>query len=57
MDYVPPFLAFMLTALWPNPQNAAADVENAIQEMERQDVHSYILDLRNNPVVPRLILE
>ncbi|KAI6696733.1 hypothetical protein NL676_016852 [Syzygium grande] len=30
-------------------QNAAADVENAIQEMERQDVHSYILDLRNNP--------
>ncbi|KAI3412204.1 PDZ domain-containing protein [Psidium guajava] len=30
-------------------QNAAADVENAIQEMERQDVRSYILDLRNNP--------
>ncbi|XP_030518477.2 carboxyl-terminal-processing peptidase 3, chloroplastic [Rhodamnia argentea] len=30
-------------------QNAAADVENAIQEMERQDVDAYILDLRNNP--------
>ncbi|CAN0909971.1 Carboxyl-terminal-processing peptidase 3, chloroplastic [Linum grandiflorum] len=30
-------------------QSAATDMENAIQEMERQDVHSYILDLRNNP--------
>lgn len=30
-------------------QNAAADVESAIQEMERQDVRSYILDLRDNP--------
>lgn len=25
-------------------------MENAIQEMEDQDVQSYILDLRNNPV-------
>lgn len=57
MSYVLPFLAYVLTALWPNPQNAAADVENAIQEMERQDVRSYILDLRNNPVVAGLILE
>ncbi|KAK7817065.1 carboxyl-terminal-processing peptidase 3 [Quercus suber] len=31
-------------------QTAAADMENAIQEMESQDVHAYILDLRNNPV-------
>ncbi|CAN1255580.1 Carboxyl-terminal-processing peptidase 3, chloroplastic [Linum perenne] len=30
-------------------QTAAIDMEHAIQEMERQDVHSYILDLRNNP--------
>uniref|UniRef100_A0A2N9GJA6 C-terminal processing peptidase n=1 Tax=Fagus sylvatica TaxID=28930 RepID=A0A2N9GJA6_FAGSY len=30
-------------------QTAAADMENAIQEMESQDVHAYILDLRNNP--------
>lgn len=31
-------------------QTAAADMENAIQEMESQDVRAYILDLRNNPV-------
>ncbi|PIA53481.1 hypothetical protein AQUCO_00900223v1 [Aquilegia coerulea] len=30
-------------------QTAAADMENAIQEMEGQGVQSYILDLRNNP--------
>ncbi|XP_059668458.1 carboxyl-terminal-processing peptidase 3, chloroplastic isoform X2 [Cornus florida] len=30
-------------------QTVAADMENAIQEMENQGVHSYILDLRNNP--------
>ncbi|XP_044469041.1 carboxyl-terminal-processing peptidase 3, chloroplastic-like isoform X2 [Mangifera indica] len=30
-------------------QTAAADMENAIQEMEIQGVQSYILDLRNNP--------
>ncbi|CAI0377086.1 unnamed protein product [Linum tenue] len=30
-------------------QSAATDMANAIQEMERQDVQSYILDLRNNP--------
>ncbi|KAM1306480.1 hypothetical protein ACFX2H_008860 [Malus domestica] len=30
-------------------QTAAADMENAINEMKRQGVHSYILDLRNNP--------
>ncbi|KAJ0042806.1 hypothetical protein Pint_17947 [Pistacia integerrima] len=30
-------------------QTAAADMENAIQEMENQGVQSYILDLRNNP--------
>ncbi|KAK4581592.1 hypothetical protein RGQ29_024980 [Quercus rubra] len=30
-------------------QTAAADMENAIQEMESQDVRAYILDLRNNP--------
>ncbi|XP_072982110.1 carboxyl-terminal-processing peptidase 3, chloroplastic [Typha latifolia] len=30
-------------------QSAAAEMENAIQEMEDQGVQSYILDLRNNP--------
>ncbi|KAJ4829706.1 Carboxyl-terminal-processing peptidase 3, chloroplastic [Turnera subulata] len=30
-------------------QSAAADMANTIQEMESEDVHSYILDLRNNP--------
>ncbi|XP_041024178.1 carboxyl-terminal-processing peptidase 3, chloroplastic [Juglans microcarpa x Juglans regia] len=30
-------------------QSAAADMENAIHEMESQDVQAYILDLRNNP--------
>ncbi|KAF2307844.1 hypothetical protein GH714_032525 [Hevea brasiliensis] len=30
-------------------QSAAADMANAIHEMETQGVHSYILDLRNNP--------
>ena len=30
-------------------QNAATEMENAIYEMEDQGVHSYILDLRNNP--------
>ncbi|CAL9025831.1 unnamed protein product [Prunus brigantina] len=30
-------------------QTAAADMENAINEMKSQGVHSYILDLRNNP--------
>ncbi|CAK9165065.1 unnamed protein product [Ilex paraguariensis] len=30
-------------------QTAATDMENTILEMENQDVHSYILDLRNNP--------
>eukprot|EP00262_Sarcandra_glabra_P003874 TRINITY_DN14714_c0_g1_i1.p1 TRINITY_DN14714_c0_g1~~TRINITY_DN14714_c0_g1_i1.p1 ORF type:complete len:528 (+),score=82.49 TRINITY_DN14714_c0_g1_i1:104-1687(+) len=30
-------------------QTAAAEMENAIQEMENQGVQSYILDLRNNP--------
>ncbi|GLT88247.1 hypothetical protein SLE2022_062820 [Rubroshorea leprosula] len=30
-------------------QTAAADMENTIHEMENQGVHSYILDLRNNP--------
>ncbi|KAA8517035.1 hypothetical protein F0562_017147 [Nyssa sinensis] len=30
-------------------QTAAADMENAIHEMENQGVDSYILDLRNNP--------
>ncbi|KAG0457640.1 hypothetical protein HPP92_022797 [Vanilla planifolia] len=30
-------------------QTAAAEMENAIQEMEVQGVQSYILDLRNNP--------
>ncbi|KAI4387121.1 hypothetical protein MLD38_004976 [Melastoma candidum] len=30
-------------------QNAASDMERTIHEMENQDVHSYILDLRNNP--------
>ncbi|XP_061987913.1 carboxyl-terminal-processing peptidase 3, chloroplastic-like isoform X2 [Rosa rugosa] len=30
-------------------QTAAADMENAIKEMKSQGVHSYILDLRNNP--------
>lgn len=31
-------------------QSAAEDMQNAIQEMKIQGVHSYILDLRNNPV-------
>jgi C-terminal processing protease CtpA/Prc len=31
-------------------QSAAEDMQNAIQEMKNQGVHSYILDLRNNPV-------
>jgi len=26
-------------------------MENAIHEMENEGVHSYILDLRNNPVI------
>ncbi|PKI47793.1 hypothetical protein CRG98_031822 [Punica granatum] len=30
-------------------QSAAADMESTIEDMEQQDVHSYILDLRNNP--------
>ncbi|KAM6568455.1 hypothetical protein CsatB_016440 [Cannabis sativa] len=30
-------------------QTAAPDMENAIHQMEDQGVHSYILDLRNNP--------
>ncbi|XP_057982431.1 carboxyl-terminal-processing peptidase 3, chloroplastic [Malania oleifera] len=30
-------------------QTAAAEMESAIHEMEGQGVHSYILDLRNNP--------
>ncbi|KAJ4978342.1 hypothetical protein NE237_009122 [Protea cynaroides] len=30
-------------------QNAAAEMESAIEEMEGQGVESYILDLRNNP--------
>ncbi|KAF9601743.1 hypothetical protein IFM89_022857 [Coptis chinensis] len=30
-------------------QTAAAEMENAVQEMEGQGVQSYILDLRNNP--------
>ncbi|KAI4300749.1 hypothetical protein L6164_034089 [Bauhinia variegata] len=30
-------------------QTAAEDMKSAIQEMENQGVHSYILDLRNNP--------
>uniref|UniRef100_A0A0C9RPT5 C-terminal processing peptidase n=1 Tax=Wollemia nobilis TaxID=56998 RepID=A0A0C9RPT5_9CONI len=30
-------------------QNAAMDMENAINALENQDVESYILDLRNNP--------
>ncbi|XP_057424388.1 carboxyl-terminal-processing peptidase 3, chloroplastic isoform X3 [Lotus japonicus] len=30
-------------------QTAAEDMENAIQDMKNQGVHSYILDLRNNP--------
>lgn len=32
-------------------QTAAAEMENAINEMEDEGVHSYILDLRNNPVI------
>ncbi|KEH41543.1 carboxy-terminal processing peptidase-like protein [Medicago truncatula] len=32
-------------------QSAADDMRNAIQEMKNQGVHSYILDLRNNPVI------
>ncbi|GLJ21445.1 hypothetical protein SUGI_0395090 [Cryptomeria japonica] len=30
-------------------QNAAIDMENAVNALENQDVQSYILDLRNNP--------
>ncbi|XVE75653.1 hypothetical protein DITRI_Ditri12bG0110300 [Diplodiscus trichospermus] len=30
-------------------QTAATDMENTIHQMENQGVHSYILDLRNNP--------
>ncbi|KAK7266970.1 hypothetical protein RIF29_19632 [Crotalaria pallida] len=30
-------------------QTAAEDMKNAIHELENQGVHSYILDLRNNP--------
>ncbi|KAF7818998.1 carboxyl-terminal-processing peptidase 3, chloroplastic [Senna tora] len=30
-------------------QTAAEDMKNAIQDLENQGVHSYILDLRNNP--------
>ncbi|XP_073223812.1 carboxyl-terminal-processing peptidase 3, chloroplastic isoform X2 [Cicer arietinum] len=30
-------------------QTAAEDMQNAIQKMKNQGVHSYILDLRNNP--------
>ncbi|ESQ44309.1 hypothetical protein EUTSA_v10005897mg [Eutrema salsugineum] len=30
-------------------QTAASDMENAVHEMENQNVQSYILDLRNNP--------
>ncbi|KAF3442585.1 hypothetical protein FNV43_RR16501 [Rhamnella rubrinervis] len=30
-------------------QTAAADMQNAVQELESQGVDSYILDLRNNP--------
>ncbi|KFK35013.1 hypothetical protein AALP_AA5G222800 [Arabis alpina] len=30
-------------------QTAASDMENAVHQMENQDVQSYILDLRNNP--------
>lgn len=32
-------------------QTAATDMENAIKEMESNGVQSYILDLRNNPVI------
>lgn len=32
-------------------QTAASDMESTIQEMESQGVQSYILDLRNNPVI------
>ncbi|CAB41187.1 carboxyl terminal protease-like protein [Arabidopsis thaliana] len=32
-------------------QTAASDMENAVHEMENQDVQSYILDLRNNPLL------
>lgn len=39
----------------PLRQTAAADMENAIKEMKSQGVHSYILDLRNNPVTFILI--
>lgn len=35
----------------PSWQTAAEDMENAIQDMKNQGVHSYILDLRNNPVI------
>ncbi|KAJ8527544.1 hypothetical protein K7X08_014995 [Anisodus acutangulus] len=34
-------------------QSAAMDMENTIQDMENQGVQSYILDLRNNPMLPR----
>ncbi|KAI9080794.1 hypothetical protein K1719_037307 [Acacia pycnantha] len=30
-------------------QTAAEDMKNTIEELEKQGVHSYILDLRNNP--------
>ncbi|KAK4767248.1 hypothetical protein SAY86_014998 [Trapa natans] len=30
-------------------QSAASDLKSTIQDMKQQDVHSYILDLRNNP--------
>ena len=39
----------------PLRQTAAADMENAIKEMKSQGVHSYILDLQNNPVTFILI--
>lgn len=31
-------------------QTAAKDMETTVREMEEQGVHSYIMDLRNNPV-------
>jgi O-glycosyl hydrolase len=31
-------------------QSVAEDMQNAIQEMKNQGVHSRILDLQNNPV-------
>ncbi|KDO57205.1 hypothetical protein CISIN_1g047092mg [Citrus sinensis] len=35
-------------------QTAAADMANTIHELESEGAHSYILDLRNNPVILRL---